>query len=157
MTDEARGLLIVAALLLGGGFVGGRVTAPAPPAEVRFVHVPVPAVPIAPPVAAPIEPAEAPPAAAPNEPAPPAAAPPPVEVSPLPLPTPRPKVEAKPQPKPEKAAAKRPRATVPATRALPSCAAIKREYESMTWAQQMAAYHRATAQEVAHGKRCLGF
>ena len=44
MTDEARALAIVAALLSGAsgsiGFVGGRMSAPVPPAEVRFVALP---------------------------------------------------------------------------------------------------------------------
>lgn len=154
MTDEGRGLLMVAALLVGGGFVGGRMTAPVPKPEVRYipifapVQMPAEAAPIdETPPAVPVEPTPV----APIE--PPAVTAPPVEAKPLP--PPRPKVEAKPQPKPERA--KRPRATAPATRALPSCAAVKREYEAMSLSERMAAYRRATAREVAYGKRCLGF
>ena len=44
MNDQARALLFVAALFGGGGYTGGRVTAPAPEPEVRFVHIPMPAI-----------------------------------------------------------------------------------------------------------------
>jgi len=74
---------------------------------------------------------------------------PPVEVKPLP--PPRPKIEAKPKETPK------PMKSLPPKKSLPSCAVVKREYERMTWAQQMAAYSRATTEEIAHGKRCLGF
>lgn len=156
--DQVRALLIVAALLSGAsgsaGFVGGRMSVPVPPAEVRYVPVPVPLASAAPAEAPPIEP---PVAAAPNE-IEPAASAPAARVEAAPLPMPRPKVEAKPsQPKPEKPAAKRPRPRAPANAGLPSCAVIKREYEAMTWPQRMAAYRRATPQEIAQGKRCLGF
>ncbi len=150
MTDEARALAIVAALLSGAsgsaGFVGGRMSAPVPPAEVRFVALPVPALP------AEVEPIEPAPSAVPMPPVsiePPAASTTPDDIKPLPAP--RPKVEARPKeqpkPKPRPAALKK---------SLPSCAAIKREYATMSWAQQMAAYRRATAEEIAYGRRCLG-
>lgn len=106
MSEQARAFLIYSALLLGvgggGGFAGGRMTAPATPFEVRFVHIPVPAislpaepvpaepedpVPQAPPLASiPMEPVRAPPAQLEEKP---------------PLPQPRPKLEAKPKPKPQ--------------------------------------------------------
>jgi hypothetical protein len=146
--DQARALLIVGAILSGAsgsaGFVGGRMTAPelAPVAEVRFVHVPVPA---PPPVAA-IEPAPSAPAEPVAEPAAPAPA-----VEAPPLPQPRPKIEPKPKTEPP---VKKSRTV---NRALPSCAVVKREFEAMTWPQRMARYQRATPQEIAHGKRCLGF
>lgn len=162
MNDQARALLLVGALLSGAsssaGFVGGRMTAPVAPPEVRFVHVP-PAATLAPPAEA--TPLETQPVAV--EPAPKVAPPivsPPAEVKPLPVP--RPRVEAKPkaQPTPERETpAKKPRARS-ANRALPSCAVIKREYEGMTWPQRMAAYRRATPEQVAYGQRCrslLGF
>lgn len=94
---EARALLMVAALLSGAsgsaGFVGGRISAPVPPAEVRIVTVPAPV------DAAPTEP-KLPAVAAPAE----AKPPPKVEA--------KPKPQAKPQPKPEKAVARKPRAVV---------------------------------------------
>lgn len=40
---------------------------------------------------------------------------------------------------------------------MPSCAHVKREYDRMTTAQRWAAYMAATSEQVAHGKRCLGF
>lgn len=161
MNDDAKALLICGAILFGAGngtgFVGSRMTLPAPPAEVRFVHVPVPAA-LAPPVeAAAIEAAAGLPAATVPQVEPPAAAPP---VEAKPLPQPRPKAEPKPppkaQPKPEKEAfAKKPRA--PAKRGLPSCAIVEREYQRMTMAERWAAYRSATPEQIAHGKRCLGF
>lgn len=148
MTDEGRALLIVAALLSGAsasaGFVGGRMTAPVPPAEVRYVPV------SAPPIEVIAEPAPIAPPAEPAVPAPAEAAAP-VEVKPV-KPLPRPKVEVKPKEQPK------PKSRPPAPKkTLPSCAVVKREYQTMSWAQQMAAYRRATPDEIAHGKRCLGF
>lgn len=156
--DQARAIAIVGALLAGAsgsaGFVGGRMTAPAPPAEVRFVHVPPPA-PLAPSAgASPGEPLPIPPEALSPVPLikPPAA--PPVEA--IPTPQPRPKVESKPKPQPKpEPAARKPRA--PVKRGLPSCAVVEREYQAMTWPQRMSAYQKATPEEIAHGKRCLGF
>lgn len=142
MTDEARALLIVAALLSGAsGSVGGvigRVTAPVPPAEVRYVTISAPAPPE--PVAMPpvVEPAPAPP------PEPPAV----VETKPPPKGEAKPKAQVKPQAKPRPAVQKK---------SLPSCAFIKSEYERMSLAEQIAEYRRSTAEEVAHGRRCLGF
>jgi len=158
MTDEARALLIVAALLSGAsattGFVGGRMSVSVPPAEVRYIPIPAPA-PLVPPVeAAPVEPAAI---APPEEPAPAAPIEPPAviaaPVDAKPLPPVRPKIESKTkeQPKPQKSRPPAPKKT------LPPCAVVKREYERMSWTEQMAAYRRATAEEVAHGKRCLGF
>lgn len=145
MTDEARALLIVAALLSGAsggaGFVGGRASAPVPPPEVRYVTIQIPA---AAPEVAPIAPDPQPPAAPIAE---PEAAAPEAEIKPVPKP--RPKVEEKPKPKPKA----RPSAL---KKSLPSCDVVKREYQRMNYAQQMAAYARATAEEIAHGKRCLG-
>jgi outer membrane biosynthesis protein TonB len=177
VTDEARALLIVAALLSGAsatsGFVGGRLSVSAPAPEVRLIRMPPRVVRLLPPEAVAAEPAlpEAPAPPVPLEPAPPIAeppvsAPPVVEATPLPQPRPKveqpkpqPKVQPKPQPKappkPEKeAAAKKPRP--PAHKALPSCAFIKREYEAMSYAERMASYYRASPEEITHGKRCLG-
>ena len=143
MTDEARGLLLVAALLSGGSFVGGRVTAPVPPPpppEVRYVLIPAPASQAPPAEAAPVEPAvEAP------------ALPAPVDAKPIPASRPKIEAQAKVQIKPA-------RVRIPSARKsrLPSCAFIRREYEAMTMAQRWAAYRRATPEQIAHGKRCLG-
>lgn len=143
--DQARALLIVGALLFGAGntsgFVGGRMTAPVAEPELRFVHVPVPAISL--PAAAPIDP----PPAATAEPEPAAT---PADAEPKPLPRPRPKAEVKPKPKPEPPARK-PR------KAMPSCAFVKQRYEAMSWPERMAAYKSASPEQVAHGKRCLGF
>lgn len=157
MNDEARAFLIVGALIASvsgsGGFVGGRVTAPLPPAEVRYVPIPVPvaplaeAVPIDPPAPAVVEPA-------PQVEPPVATAPPPIETKPM-LPAPRPKVEAAPKAKP--AAQPKPRPPAAKNTTLPSCAVVKREYERMTSSERWAAYLRADAAQVAYGRRCLGF
>lgn len=173
INDELKALLIVGAVLSGAsatsGFVGGRMTAPEPPAEVRIVRMPPRLVRMLPPEAVPVvEPVlpEAP-APPPIEPVPPIAEPPviapPVIEAPL-LPPPRPKVEQpKPKPKPplrllpkpeKEAAAKKPRPMV--HKALPSCAEVKREYDAMSWPERMAAYRKATTEEIAHGKHCLG-
>ena len=37
-----------------------------------------------------------------------------------------------------------------------SCAAIRRQAQSMSWSQKMAAYQNATPAQIAHGRRCLG-
>lgn len=141
-----RALLIVGALLSGAsgsaGFVGGRMSVPAPPAEVRYVPIPAPVALVMPAEAVPVVPAPA------VEPAPAVIAPPVEEAASLPAP--RPKAE----PKPEKPAAKRRQHA--SRSSLPSCAFIRREYEAMTMAQRWAAYRRATPEQIAHGKRCLG-
>ena len=72
-----------------------------------------------------------------------------VEIKPLPAPRP---VEAKPKPKPQVAKPK-----PPLKKSLPSCEYIKREYKRMSLSEQLAAYRSASAEEIAHGKRCLGF
>lgn len=161
MDDQARAFLIYSALLLGvgggGGFAGGRMTAPATPFEVRFVHIPVPAISL-PAESALVEPEDpvpqAPPLASiPIEPEPVVIAPPAqLEEKPQ-LPQPRPKLEAKPKPKPQPKPepARKPR------KALPSCAVVEREYQRMTLAERWARYGKATPEEIAHGKRCLGF
>jgi hypothetical protein len=122
VTDEARALLIVAALLFGAGngtgFVGGRMSVEPPPPEVRIVRMPprIMRVPVA--DAAPAEAAPAV-AAQPVVPEPPAQVEPaPVETVPMPAPRlaiakpdPQPKPQPKASPKPEKDAhAKKPRA-----------------------------------------------
>lgn len=107
MDDQARALAIVGVLLAGAsgsaGFAGGRMSAPVPPAEVRYIPIPAPAALFVPP-AAEAEPAEpapvAPVIAVPIAPA--------AEAKP-PLPAPRPKVEAKPKPTPPKPEVKKPR------------------------------------------------
>lgn len=83
--------------------------------------------------------------------APPAA--PLAQVAPVvapPLPAPRPKItpEAKPKPKATKP---------PLKKSLPSCEHIRRERARMSLSEQFAAYQSASAEEIAHGKRCLGF
>ena len=155
MSEQARALLIYSALLLGvgggGGFAGGRMSAPVPPAEVRIVTIPAPPAVVIPPEATLVEPVV--PVPLPKVERDETAVSPPVEVKPSPPKIDaRPKAVIKPQAKPEA----KPRAPAP-KKSLPSCAVVKREYQTMSWAQQMAAYHRATAEEIAHGKRCLGF
>lgn len=151
MTDEGRAILIVAALLSSvsgsGGFVAGRVSAPVPPAEVRYVTIPAPAAVVLSPVDVAPEPLPALPAA------PVVAEPEPVapELEAAPLPKPRPKVEEKPKSKPKPKA--RPSSL---KKSLPSCAYIKGEFARMTWAERMAEYRNSTAEEIAHGRRCLG-
>lgn len=166
--DERRALAIVAVLLASvsgsAGFLGGRMSVEPAPPEVKLVRLPprVVRVPVA--EAPPPEPAIEQLAPAPLE--RPAAPAPPVINPPAPTetkPPPAPKVQAKPKPpqakpKPEKEiVVRKPRTPVSPKNGLPSCAVIKREYETMTYAQQMAAYYRATPDEIAHGKRCLGF
>lgn len=51
---------------------------------------------------------------------------------------------------------KRKRIAKPRAKSLPSCAEIKRRRDAMTFAEQLQAYSRATPEEVAHGRRCLG-
>lgn len=162
MNEQARALLLVGALLSGvsgsTGFVGGRMTAPVPPAEVRFVQVPVPAAVVMPAEAASVEPDVSAPKVEPDDAV--VSAPPPVEVKPPPAKVdakPKAKIEptikptVKPQAKPEV----RPRTPAP-KKSLPSCAVVQRENARMTWSQKMAAYHSATAEQIAYGKRCLG-
>ncbi len=166
--DERAALAIVAVLLASvsgsAGFLGGRMSVEPPPPEVKLVRLPprVVRVPVA--EVPPPEPAIEHPAPAPVDPSPAPA--PPLSLPPASVetkPPPAPKVQAKPKPapakpKPEKEiVVRKPRPPAPAKKGLPSCAVIKREYETMTYAQQMAAYYRATPEEVAHGKRCLGF
>ena len=43
-----------------------------------------------------------------------------------------------------------------ATRGLPSCSYVKREYDRMNASQRWAAYLAASSEQVEHGKRCLG-
>lgn len=181
MRDEGRALLIVAALLVGAsnttGFVAGRMSVEVPPPEVRIVRMPPRLVRMLPPIVVPAEPvfpeAPPPPAAVESphvEPPPPIAephvsAPPVVEATPLPQPRPKveqPKPQPKARPKPQQPKPPRPDKDTPAKKplvhkALPSCAVVKREYDAMTWPERMAAYRDATAAEIAHGKRCLGF
>lgn len=105
ISEQGKSLLIVGALLSGasavGGFSLGRMSAPVPPAEVRYILMPAP-VP-EPPVCPAPPPKAAEPATAPE---------PPVE-KPAPPPPP-PKVAAKPAAKPEPA--KKPRAAAPRQR-----------------------------------------
>jgi outer membrane biosynthesis protein TonB len=147
MNDQAKALLFVAALFGGVGFTGGRMTSPEPPAEVRIVRIPIRPQIVAAPVAAHVaEPAPAP------APPPHVAAVAEPEAKP-PLPVARPKPDPKPKERPQP----KPRAIVSAKRSsLPSCAVVKREYERMTWTEKMAAYHKASSEEIAHGRRCLG-
>ena len=121
----------------------GAVEAPVPPAAVE------PAPPISEtPVSAPPAPVEA-------KPLPPQQ--PKLQAKPKEQPKDQSKPKPKPQPKPEKdASAKKPRSAAPAGKALPSCAVVQHEYESMNYSQRMSAYFRATPEEIAHGKRCLG-
>lgn len=150
--DQARAILIVAALWTGAtngaSFVGGRMTAPVPPAEVRYVTLPAPA-PVVVPEPAPVAPLELEPPAAPVAAEPEPVAPPEVEAKPLPKP--RPKIDAKPKAQPKPKA--RPSAL---KKSLPSCDAVKREFDRMSWPERMAEYRKASAEEIAHGRRCLG-
>lgn len=153
--NQARALAIVGALLSGASFsagVGaGRVTAPvpeAPPAEVRFVPAPAWAVPLIDPgPAVALEPV-APPDGL--EPAP--VIRPPADVKPAPAA----KAEAKPKAKPRPVVPQPKPRPVPTKKPLPSCAVIKREYERMNFAERLAEYRRADAEQIAHGRRCLG-
>lgn len=150
MSEQARALAIVGALISGASFSagvgGGRLTAPAPTPQVELQVVPAASC-----TAGTIETAPALPPAPVEPPAPPAVAPP-ADVKPAPPA----KVEAKPKAKPKPVVPSPKPRPAPAKRSLPSCAVIKREYERMTWPQKMAEYNRATPAEVAHGKRCLG-
>ena len=66
-----------------------------------------------------------------------------------PVPRPRPPAAiARPE---RKAAKKKPRVA-----GLPSCAAVRAQYNSMSLAQRWSAYQSATSEQVAHGRRCLG-
>ncbi|WP_339500479.1 hypothetical protein [Pseudomonas canadensis] len=167
--NETRALAIVAALLSGAFFsaggIAGRMTAPvpaSPPAQVTCA-VPAQAAPVVEAAPAPepeaIASVESPPAhvATPAPDVKPAAVP-------LPVPAPaaraeaKPKVEVKTEPKPKArraAPSPRPRAA-PAKKQMPSCTAIKREYDRMSFTERMAAYRRASADEIAYGRRCLG-
>ena len=73
-------------------------------------------------------------------------------------PSPRERAVPIPQPRAPKAivAPEKKRAAVKRKPGLPSCAAVQREYDRMSGAQRMAAYMRATPEQVAHGRRCLG-
>lgn len=44
----------------------------------------------------------------------------------------------------------------PRAKQLPSCAVIRARRQAMTLPEQLAAYSRATPEEIAHGRRCLG-
>jgi outer membrane biosynthesis protein TonB len=65
-----------------------------------------------------------------------------------PLPRPKPKVVKKKEKKKAKAKPKK--------RGETFCERVRREYERMSWAERWAAYQRATPQQVAAGRRCLG-
>lgn len=103
--DQARAILIVAALWTGAtsgaSFTAGRMTAPVPPMEVRYVTISIPT-PVVVPEALPAEPVAIPSVVEPTH-DPPAA---PVETRPPP------KAEPKPKAKPEKVIVKKPRAVV---------------------------------------------
>jgi outer membrane biosynthesis protein TonB len=147
--QERRKLVAIAAAIAAGALV--VVTAPSPPVTPRVT----PAV-----VHSPTAPA---PAAKPKE---------------MAQPKPRPKARRsiehrkviRPAPKMVKREAapaqrpkqqKRERVTVKkqrtATRGLPSCSYVKREYDRMNSSQRWAAYMAASSEQVAHGRRCLGF
>lgn len=73
-------------------------------------------------------------------------------------PKPLPKLH-KPAPimKPERKSKKRAaRERTKRTASLPSCSRIRAEYNRMSLAEKLAAYQRATPEQVAHGRRCLG-
>jgi hypothetical protein len=142
MNEQARALLLAGVTLFGAGngsgYLLGRTTAPAAPVAVK--------------VGAP-SPASAPPKVgdnSPSTPAPKAAAPSPRTAAAPRLKRPAPIVQERPQ-------AKKKRTTpTPRPSGLPSCAVVRREYDSMNTAQRLAAYYRATSEQVAHGRRCLG-
>lgn len=62
--------------------------------------------------------------------------------------------------RPEKKGKKRParseRPKIKRTASLPSCARIRAAYNRMSVAERWAAYQKATPEQVAHGRRCLG-
>jgi hypothetical protein len=65
-------------------------------------------------------------------------------------PAPKPKVKSrtKAKPKAKRAVRKKARESF--------CDRVKREYARMTFAERLAAYQRATPQQIAAGRRCLG-
>jgi len=83
--------------------------------------------------------------------------PPPAQPAPVVAPPPRvalpPIVRPKSIVRPERPKAKPKRREVVG---LPPCSVVRREYQRMTYAQQIAAYMAATPEQVAHGRRCLG-
>jgi hypothetical protein len=144
MNEQARALLLAGVTLFGAGngsgYLLGRTTAPAAPVAVK--------------AGAP-SPASAPPKVGDNSPAAPrpkAAAPSPRTVAAPRLKRPAPIVQERPQAKKKRTTT----TTTPRPSGLPSCAVVRREYDSMNTAQRLAAYYRATAEQVAHGRRCLG-
>src|SRR5688572_10966786 len=66
------------------------------------------------------------------------------------VPQPRPKPKIVKEKEKKKAKAK------PKNRGETFCQRVRREYERMSWAERWAAYKRATPQQVAAGRRCLG-
>lgn len=86
---------------------------------------------------------------------------------PAPMPAATPTVAQPAQATPEparKKAAQRPARAAPKAKQKPAqkkraasfCDVVRREYARMTWAQRMAAYSRATPEQIAAGRRCLG-
>lgn len=162
--DQLRALLITGVLLATssgtGGFVGGRMTAPEPEVRVvrlppRVVRLPAPAPVVVELPAAPSQPPAAPPAVVEPPVAPSPVEPKPIETKPAAkAESVKPPVKAAPKPR-HVAPPKKPAAAMP-QKALPTCAVIQREYDAMTWPERWAAYHRASPEEIALGKRCLG-
>jgi hypothetical protein len=67
-----------------------------------------------------------------------------------PIPRPRPPAAIS---RPERKAVKKQQKRVAG---LPSCSAVRAQYDSMSLAQRWSAYQSATSEQVAHGRRCLG-
>ena len=132
MNEQARALLLAGVTLFGAGNGSGYMLA----------RNSAPTVAVAPPAS---------PRTGESAPAtqPPKAAAPAPKAAPR-VQRPAPVVRERPPAKKKRTAAPTPRST------LPSCAVVRREYERMNHAQRLAAYARATAEQVAHGRRCLG-
>lgn len=143
MSPQARQLFAVA-LLSGGMFA--LTSTPKPPEQVAVMHKPAQAAP----VATPQPPQRSTEHRKQHRPVPRL---PKREFTPIPRIRPIAPImreEKRARPKQEK------RQRVASSR-LPSCSVIRREYEGMSHMQRLAAYARATPEEVAHGRRCLGF
>lgn len=152
MNDEQfKALGIVGALLVtlssGGGFTAGRMSAPVqpPPAPIvervpYIVEVPVP-VPVLP--GKTTERMDQEPFVEPKV-GEDAGHRPPVAVQPRKKVAP-PVIKDKRQPAKKKHGAR-----------LPPCAVVRATAATMTWAQKIARYNNSSAEEIAHGRRCLG-
>lgn len=142
MNEQARALLLAGVTLFGAGngsgYLVARSTAPATAVAAPVV--------VTAPRTGDNSPATLVQKAA--TPAPRTAAPPPRVRTPAPV------VRERPQAKKKRVTPTT--TTAPRPSGLPSCATVLREYNRMNHAQRLAAYARATSEQVAHGRRCLG-